>query len=168
MDINMTLVGQVIAMIAFVWFCMKFVWPFIMDTIETRQTEIANGLAAAESGNNALANAKIEVDKILARGHRISLHGGDQQRHVFWTAARHDAVRGNVPGCCLQVGGLQNRDYLIRRPIRKPQKSLDPFRRRRHHRQAITPFTLIEILLNLVSAARENGRTRICGRCRCG
>jgi len=66
-DINMTLIGQVIAMIAFVWFCMKFVWPFIMDTIEARQTEIANGLAAAESGNNALANAKIEVDKILAQ-----------------------------------------------------------------------------------------------------
>jgi F-type H+-transporting ATPase subunit b len=66
-DINLTLIGQVIAMIVFVWFCMKFVWPFIMDTIETRQTEIANGLAAAESGNNALANAKIEVDKILAQ-----------------------------------------------------------------------------------------------------
>jgi F-type H+-transporting ATPase subunit b len=66
-DINMTLIGQVIAMIAFVWFCMKFVWPFIMDTIEARQTEIANGLAAAESGNSALANAKIEVDKILAQ-----------------------------------------------------------------------------------------------------
>ena len=67
MDINLTLIGQVIAMIVFVWFGMKFVWPFIMDTIEARQTEIANGLAAAESGNSALANAKIEVDKILAQ-----------------------------------------------------------------------------------------------------
>ena len=66
MDINMTLIGQAIAMIAFVWFCMKFVWPFIMDTIEARQTEIANGLAAAEQGQSSLSNAKVEVDKIIA------------------------------------------------------------------------------------------------------
>jgi F-type H+-transporting ATPase subunit b len=62
----MTLFGQVIAMIAFVWFCMKFVWPLIIGAIEARQTEIANGLAAAESGQSALANAKVEVDKIIA------------------------------------------------------------------------------------------------------
>ena len=67
MDINLTLIGQVIAMIVFVWFCMKFVWPFIMDTIETRQTEIANGLAAAEQGQSSLANARVEADKIIAQ-----------------------------------------------------------------------------------------------------
>lgn len=66
MDINLTLIGQAIAMIVFVWFCMKFVWPMIMGTIQERQTLIANGLAAAESGQSALANAKVEADKILA------------------------------------------------------------------------------------------------------
>ena len=67
MDINLTLIGQAIAMIVFVWFCMKFVWPIIMSPIEQRQTEIANGLAAAENGQSALANAKVEVDKIIAQ-----------------------------------------------------------------------------------------------------
>ena len=66
MDINLTLIGQAIAMAAFVWFCMKLVWPFIMSKIEERQTEIANGLAAAEKGNASLATAKVEVDKILS------------------------------------------------------------------------------------------------------
>ena len=66
MDINLTLIGQAIAMTVFVAFCMKFVWPFIMSTIEERQTEIANGLAAAEKGNASLATAKVEADKILA------------------------------------------------------------------------------------------------------
>jgi F-type H+-transporting ATPase subunit b len=65
-DINATLIGQVIAMSVFVWFCMKFIWPFIMNGIEARQTEIASGLAAAEQGQSALANAKTEVDKIVA------------------------------------------------------------------------------------------------------
>ena len=66
MDINMTLIGQVIAMIAFVWFCMKFVWPLIMGAIEQRQTEIANGLASAEKAQADLASAKTEADKLLA------------------------------------------------------------------------------------------------------
>jgi F-type H+-transporting ATPase subunit b len=65
-DFNLTLIGQSIAMIVFVWFCMKYVWPFVMGAIEQRQTEIANGLAAAEKGQSSLATAKVEVDKILA------------------------------------------------------------------------------------------------------
>jgi len=65
-DINMTLIGQMIAMAIFVWFCMKFVWPMLLGTIEQRQTEIANGLAAAEQGQNSLSTAKVEVDKLIA------------------------------------------------------------------------------------------------------
>jgi len=65
-DINLTLIGQSIAMIVFVWFCMKFVWPLLLGTIEQRQTEIAEGLAAAEKGQSSLATAKVEVDKIVA------------------------------------------------------------------------------------------------------
>ena len=66
MDINMTLIGQVIAMAVFVWFCMKFVWPFIMDAIEARQTEITTGLASAEKARADLANAKTEAEKMIA------------------------------------------------------------------------------------------------------
>jgi len=65
-DINLTLIGQSIAMVLFVWFCMKFVWPMLIGVIEQRQTEIANGLAAAEKGQSSLATAKVEVDKIVA------------------------------------------------------------------------------------------------------
>jgi F-type H+-transporting ATPase subunit b len=65
-DFNATLIGQTIAMIVFVWFCMKYIWPVIMGAIEQRQTEIANGLAAAEKGQSSLATAKVEVDKIVA------------------------------------------------------------------------------------------------------
>lgn len=66
MDFNLTLIGQSLAMLLFVWFCMKYVWPIIMNAIEERQTEIANGLAAAEQGQSSLTNAKSEADKILA------------------------------------------------------------------------------------------------------
>ncbi len=66
MDFNLTLLGQSLAMLLFVWFCMKYVWPVIIGAIEQRQTEIANGLAAAEQGKSSLSTAKVEVDKIVA------------------------------------------------------------------------------------------------------
>ena len=66
MDFNATLIGQTIAMIVFVWFCMKYIWPVIINAIEQRQTVIADGLAAAERGQSDLANAKVEADKIIA------------------------------------------------------------------------------------------------------
>ena len=65
MDINMTLLGQTIAMIVFVWFCMKFIWPPIMSAIEERQTQIADGLAAAERGQQSLDKAKAEATDIV-------------------------------------------------------------------------------------------------------
>ena len=49
MNLNATLIGQLIAFALFVWFCMKFVWPPIINAIETRQSQIANALASAEA-----------------------------------------------------------------------------------------------------------------------
>ena len=65
MDINMTLLGQSIAMLVFVWFCMKFIWPPIMNAIEERQTQIADGLAAAERGQQSLDKAQVEAEDIV-------------------------------------------------------------------------------------------------------
>ena len=50
MNINMTLIGQTITFVVFVWFCMKFVWPPIMNALDQRKKKIADGLAAAERG----------------------------------------------------------------------------------------------------------------------
>ena len=76
MNLNATLIGQLIAFAIFVWFCMKFVWLPIINAIETRQSQIANALASAEetkkeqADNKALAeqeisNAKIKAQEIL-------------------------------------------------------------------------------------------------------
>ena len=48
MSINMTLIGELIAFVVFVIFCMKFVWPPLMAAIEDRQKTIADGLAASD------------------------------------------------------------------------------------------------------------------------
>jgi F-type H+-transporting ATPase subunit b len=61
----MTLLGQSIAMLVFVWFCMKFIWPPIMQAIEERQTQIADGLAAAERGQQSLDKAQVDAEDII-------------------------------------------------------------------------------------------------------
>ena len=71
MELNIpTFLGQTIAMIVFVWFCMKYIWPLIMNMLEERQTAIADGLAAAEEGNRVLQKAEGRVAEIVddARG----------------------------------------------------------------------------------------------------
>ena len=65
MSINATLFGQAIAFFFFVVFCMKFVWPPIMQAIEDRQKKIADGLAASERASKSLELAQQQsADKL--------------------------------------------------------------------------------------------------------
>jgi len=64
-DINLTLIGQTIAMIVFVWFCMKFIWPPILAALEERQKEIEEGLAAADLSQEKLVAAEAKADGIV-------------------------------------------------------------------------------------------------------
>jgi F-type H+-transporting ATPase subunit b len=95
-NLNLTLLGQMVTFAIFVWFTMKYVWPPITKALDDRQKKIADGLAAAERGKHDLelaqqrateqlreakhqaaevleqankrANQIIEEAKILARG----------------------------------------------------------------------------------------------------
>jgi len=81
MDINFTLVAQAIAFLVLIVFTIKFVWPPLLTAIETRQKEIADGLAAGERGRaeleqsskraaEALAEAKQKAAEILAQAEK--------------------------------------------------------------------------------------------------
>ena len=65
MDINLTLIGQSFAMLVFVWFCMKFIWPPLLGAIEERQQKIADGLAAADKGEQRLEEARAQAGEIV-------------------------------------------------------------------------------------------------------
>lgn len=54
MNINATIIGQMIWFALFIWFVAKVVWPALNRMIETRQKTIAEGLAAAEKGRQTL------------------------------------------------------------------------------------------------------------------
>lgn len=65
MHINLTLIGQSITFLIFVWFCMKFVWPFIRNAMDARTQQIAEGLSAAERAHRDLELAKDKVSSQL-------------------------------------------------------------------------------------------------------
>ena len=58
MNINLTLFGQMVTFAIFVWFCMKFVWPVIIEAMEERQQKIADGLDAADRAMRDLEAAQ--------------------------------------------------------------------------------------------------------------
>ena len=82
MNINLTLLMQAAAFAAFIWFTAKFVWPPLMRAIDTRQKQIADGLAAGEQGRQSLASteqriadmmveAKTRSSEIIAQGDKL-------------------------------------------------------------------------------------------------
>src|SRR5690242_19619183 len=65
MNLNLTLIAQVISFSAFIWFTVKFVWPPMLRAIEARQKSIADGLAAAEQGRRSLETSTRQADDAL-------------------------------------------------------------------------------------------------------
>jgi len=65
MNINLSLLGQMITFALFVWFTMRYVWPPISQALLERQQHIAAGLAAAEKGVQSLEDARSQVDALL-------------------------------------------------------------------------------------------------------
>ncbi|HEY3073673.1 MAG TPA: F0F1 ATP synthase subunit B [Burkholderiales bacterium] len=63
MNLNLTLFAQAVTFSAFIWFTVKFIWPFMLRAIETRQKTIADGLAAAEQGRRSLELSTRQADE---------------------------------------------------------------------------------------------------------
>ncbi|MEH6580611.1 MAG: F0F1 ATP synthase subunit B [Halioglobus sp.] len=58
MNLNLTLIGQMVAFVCFVMFCMKYVWPPIIAAMQERADKIADGLAAADRASHDLELAQ--------------------------------------------------------------------------------------------------------------
>ena len=65
MNFNATLIGQMVTFGIFVWFCMKYIWPFLISAMEQRNQRISEGLAAAQQGQKDLEEAQTRVSESL-------------------------------------------------------------------------------------------------------
>jgi F-type H+-transporting ATPase subunit b len=94
MNINFTLFMQAVAFFAFIIFTAKYVWPPLMRAIETRQKDIADGIAAGESGRQSLSSAEKRIADMLteakARSSEI-IAQGEKLKSETIDAAKADA-----------------------------------------------------------------------------
>lgn len=85
MNLNATLLGQMITFAVFIWFTMKYVWPHITKAMDEREKKIADGLAAADKAQRdlelakhksveILQEAKIKAGQIIDQANKRSTH----------------------------------------------------------------------------------------------
>jgi F-type H+-transporting ATPase subunit b len=80
-NINLTLIVQMLVFIVLIWFTMKFVWPIILGAMEERSRKIAQGLAAAEKGEESLTQARERADAIVREARERAGQIIDQAQH---------------------------------------------------------------------------------------
>jgi F-type H+-transporting ATPase subunit b len=97
-NINLTLVVQMVVFLALVWFTMKFVWPIILGAMNEREKKIAAGLAAAEQGQKDLSEAKSRADEVIkearTRALAIESQARTQANQIIEEARKAAALEG--------------------------------------------------------------------------
>jgi len=100
MDINLTLIGQMITFVIFVGFTMKFVWPPLKKAMHARQARIAEGLsftdraekelkAAKQNAREIVQQAKAQAGKIIEQANMRAVQIDEEAKEN----ARNDANR---------------------------------------------------------------------------
>ncbi|MFT5712649.1 MAG: F-type H+-transporting ATPase subunit b [Glaciecola sp.] len=96
MNMNSTLIGQLIAFAVFVWFCMKYVWPPLMAAIEERQKIIADGLAASERATKDLELAQAKATDQLKEAKAQAAEILDQAKKRANQLVDEETLRGHA------------------------------------------------------------------------
>ena len=95
MNMNLTMLGQLISFSIFVWFCMRYVWPPILAALEEREAKIADGLEAAERGRRELEAAGLKAEEARKEGvdkARQTLVQAERRAEEIIEAAKQEAV----------------------------------------------------------------------------
>lgn len=74
MNINASLIVQMLVFVVFIALTMRFIWPPIVKALETRRKTIADGLAAAEQGRKELELAEIKSKETLTEAKGQAAH----------------------------------------------------------------------------------------------
>ncbi len=96
MDINATLIGQMITFVIFVLFSMKYVWPPLMKILEERRKKIAEGLSAAEKGHRDLAAADHKIKAMIQDAKAeasLIIDQANQRSHQIEEEAKAEALQ---------------------------------------------------------------------------
>ena len=98
MNINQTLIVQMLVFGIVIWVVMKFIWPVILGAMNEREKKIAAGLAAAEQGQKDLSEAKSRADEVIkearTRALAIEAQARTQANQIIEDARKAAALEG--------------------------------------------------------------------------
>lgn len=95
MNLNATLILQTIAMMIFVWFCMKFIWPVLLKSLDERREKIAEGLAASDRAEKELEAARITAGEQIQQAREKAgeiVEQANQRHNQILDQAKEDAA----------------------------------------------------------------------------
>jgi F-type H+-transporting ATPase subunit b len=121
MDINATLIGEVIAFIIMIALTMKFVWPPLTRAIEERQHKIAEGLEAADRARKELADADARSADELKRARAeaaVIIERANQQATQIVDKARTDALLEAAKQKAAAQADIENMAHRARAELR--------------------------------------------------
>ena len=96
MNLNATLVAQLVVFFILAWVTMKFVWPPIVKALDERAKKIAEGLTAADKAKSDLAHAEKKVVEEMRKARESATDvraAAEKQAAVFVDEARTEAAR---------------------------------------------------------------------------
>jgi F-type H+-transporting ATPase subunit b len=124
---NLTLIIQGIAFFAVAWLVMKFGWPYIITAIEERQQKIAEGLAAADNSQKALAQAQDQINEELkqarAKANEI-IEQAHQRANQIVDAAKTEAIAEGTRQKALAQSEIVAATNRAREDLRKQVSAL--------------------------------------------
>src|SRR5690606_35610116 len=124
---NLTLIIQGSAFFAVAWLVMKFGWPYIIAAIEERQQKIAEGLAAADNSQKALAQAQDQINEELkqarAKANEI-IEQAHQRANQIVDAAKTEAVAEGTRQKALAESEIAAASNRAREDLRKQVSAL--------------------------------------------
>lgn len=127
MDINATLIGQMITFAIFVWFTMKYVWPVLEKILLERQQKIAEGLAAAERGHKELEiSQKYAIQHIHeARAKAVDLiEQAKSQAAIIVEQAKAEATREREQIVLLGKEEVEQARQVVKEQLREEVVSI--------------------------------------------
>lgn len=122
MNINLTLIAQALAFAALIWLIATFIWPPLLNAIEERQKKIAEGLAAADNSQKALAQAEEKANDELkaarAKANEI-IEQAHQRANQIVEAARNEAMEEGARQKALAQAEIDASANRAREELRK-------------------------------------------------
>jgi F-type H+-transporting ATPase subunit b len=81
-NINLTLIVQMVVFATLVFAVMKWIWPPLLTAMDERSRTIAQGLAAAEKGEQELVEARSKADDIVREARERANQIIDHAQHA--------------------------------------------------------------------------------------